>query len=966
MKNVLILLLLVLVSCGGNTPEPTPETFSIQITPGAALLTKTGETKALTAKVVNSSGNVVDKPITWTSSNPETVQISSDGVITAFKDVGSSQIVASIENQKSVPILVTVIETLPNTILLTDKQIVGEVVAVNPEINDIIKLEYDVVLTGLAMPEVGSIVLNSETKPVAGKVLSVQPVGNDFKVRLRGDAPGKLVKHFELNQTINLSGAKPELTPEIAALYDTSFQNGEYVFTPKPGAKPQAARVSTKGIIPKKIGPFECEFAYPYTPVTLGILPTFSIVFNPIVKYTSKSIDGEDKFARVEIGVEPVVKLQAQLTVNFDATLIVTCEATFFKVEVPIPAFLSLVATKVKAGVGFEILPKATLTNFGLKMALESKSRITFGLDCTNDCTTFSNFENLTPLADIAKFTPVLPETNSPVRIELTTSAYGFLNFGFGVPLIDSLGIDLIGISFGIKDEYNWTTLKSQMDATDYKSSHKDSLYAEASLGRKILGNPELKDEASKPLLSILNYMGIFRWNIAKVGFQKLIIDTPVATTLTTDVVTPLEAGKAYNFKISLDPKTATPLTYYGVDTISVYAYFNNEATKLTEVKANPDQVEFSLNWTVPANSSFVNSSPKFFAFVTQKGFTSFAELELGEFISAPTCIPKANEKYCVKVFDLDLPIRVNDKGDILGRNSPTSTISNTWGLWKNDQKINFENNFFPSGINNAGQVFGSLNGSPKVWQDGMYITLKNSLVESFAITGINDQGQTIANTGKIIGIGSSANTGGVIWNNFSSEPKFLKDESLDALSINNNGKVVGLIGFPIINGNISIRDIFLWSPSSLIILPRINDGGTPDNPFSIEINDSDQILVTKIKRINTTDNIQGSETFFTYIWINDAYIKVDSPSGALKDTIGRGFNNVGQIVGGYFNLNNRRRGFVWQNGAASNLTSLIDPTLKMIIYDAYDINNKGQIVTQCFDPSNPTIFKTCLLTPAQ
>jgi uncharacterized protein YjdB len=130
MKYFLIVLLLALVSCGGNTPEPAPETFTIQITPGAALLTKTGETKALTAKVLNSSGNAVDKTVTWASSNPETVQISSDGVITALKDVGSSQITASAGTQKSVPTLVTVIETLPNTILLTDSQIVGEIVAV--------------------------------------------------------------------------------------------------------------------------------------------------------------------------------------------------------------------------------------------------------------------------------------------------------------------------------------------------------------------------------------------------------------------------------------------------------------------------------------------------------------------------------------------------------------------------------------------------------------------------------------------------------------------------------------------------------------------------------------------------------------------------------------------------------------------------------------------------------------------
>jgi probable HAF family extracellular repeat protein len=68
------------------------------------------------------------------------------------------------------------------------------------------------------------------------------------------------------------------------------------------------------------------------------------------------------------------------------------------------------------------------------------------------------------------------------------------------------------------------------------------------------------------------------------------------------------------------------------------------------------------------------------------------------------------------------------------------------------------------------------------------------------------------------------------------------------------------------------------------------------------------------------------------------------------------GINDLGQVVGrSYYGSAGGLRGFIYANGAATDLNALIDPASGWIIYEGSDINNNGQIAAYGFKPGYGT-----------
>jgi Bacterial Ig-like domain (group 2) len=252
---------LTLAACGGSNPnspaasaiEATAETFTIQITPGAALLTKSGETKALTARVLNANGNEVQKPVTWTSSNPSEVQISNTGVITAQKDLGASQIIAQVEGFKSAPMLVSVAQPAAGVTLIKDAQVRGEATLVDPNAENDTDDHYEVLLTGIAPPQAGSLLLGSEGIAVGGEVVSSVRDGDAVRVRLKLVPITQLMQTAHIKEVLDYTNLEPNFPPELTRDYDIKRVDGEYFFTPKANA----SVLTTKALRTLEKGPLQ-------------------------------------------------------------------------------------------------------------------------------------------------------------------------------------------------------------------------------------------------------------------------------------------------------------------------------------------------------------------------------------------------------------------------------------------------------------------------------------------------------------------------------------------------------------------------------------------------------------------------------------------------------------------------------------------------------------------------------------
>jgi uncharacterized repeat protein (TIGR01451 family) len=622
MKSLLALIVsvLVLVGCGGNTPEPTPETFTIQITPGAALLTKSGETKALTAKVLNSSGNAVDKTVTWTSSNPNDVQISSDGVITALKDLGASQIVAEFAGIKSAPVLVSVAQPATGVTLISDAQVRGEATLVDPNAEADSDNPYEVLLTGITPPAAGSLLLGSEGKAVGGKVISSVQEGDAVRVRLKLVPITQLMQTAQIKETLDYTNLEPNFPLEITQGYDIKRVDGEYIFTPKSGvafAKPREK-------ITNKIGPFECDSLTPELPISLSQPAQFSLKFNPSLEI---DFDRETGLKKLIARAEMTAKIKASLILSLGGVVGIDCVAIMLTKMLPLPGWAGLIAAgEVEAGLGFEIEGKVSIPLVGVELSSETKGKLEMGLDCTaGECKTVRNFNPVN--TNQVRFIPPTSVIEN-IRLELSAFGYGIAKLKMGATLLEKLRMDVVTARAGLKLEGNFAPPSTQLEPStnllepDYQSSYKLDFLVEIIAG----GINKAGDSKFKKLLMKL---GIFKYSPLKYQTAYNVATSPKGSA--TQDKNSFAAGDTVNFNVKLDPATINfPTVGYNVERILIMRKVSGSpAETITSIGATAGQTEFKLPWVADVDSTDPKGS-NFYAFVDTQEFVPF-DLEIAK-----------------------------------------------------------------------------------------------------------------------------------------------------------------------------------------------------------------------------------------------------------------------------------------------------------------------------------------------
>ena len=232
---------LILTACGGSEPPATAEATAavarIEVEPAALLLTDPGQSQAMVARAFDVEGREIPGAIvTWRASRPTQVAVAADGLVTAQVALGSGQIVAEARGVRSAPVLVSVARPAPGVLLINDSQLVGSPAAVDPGAEPSIDNAYEVLLTGIEPPAIGTLLLGREGRTVGGEVLQSQREGSAVRVRLRMVPVGRLMQSAQIDEDIDLTGLPLKVPPELEALYSLEKIDGEYLFTPRPGA----------------------------------------------------------------------------------------------------------------------------------------------------------------------------------------------------------------------------------------------------------------------------------------------------------------------------------------------------------------------------------------------------------------------------------------------------------------------------------------------------------------------------------------------------------------------------------------------------------------------------------------------------------------------------------------------------------------------------------------------------------
>ena len=590
----------------------TPVVARVEITHTGLMLTQSGATRQLKARALDAQGNQLNVPLTWTSSRPTNIAVDGTGLVTAATNNGASQIVVQAGGKQSTPLLAFVTQPAPGAILLTDSQIVGEPTETTPGAIASFNNTYQVRLSDVTPPAVGSILINTESKIVAGRVVSVDSTGNPMVVTLGLMTFHEMFPTLEMEETLDLSAAPIVVPANIAADYNVTRTGNTFTFVPKTAAAKTAERAVVQSAAinaPDRAAPFagatgtralppftSCERTFTGAgggdensplPITLSAPPQFTVDISPTLDTKFKFL--APHIERFVFSAQPNVKVEGGVNVAVAFEGKIECKVELFSFRIPVGGPLSLVVGGlVPVGVGIEAGGKLTVATLGISAKAEVKGKVKAGIVCAGfSCSLETGLDDMT-----ATLTPTVDAPSiGDLRLEPAFSAFGYMEAAVGNPVLSSIRFDFIKIKAGAELAGSFALKVSQLADPAYQSDYKLSLKASAG-----------------PSGNLSNALTLF--GLANASVLELVISTDIAKSpsgIATGAVTASKAtfvtGDAINFTVKLDPATVDffPIIGpYNVKKIQLVRNVGGTIAVVGSVDASPGQTDFTFLFAAP------------------------------------------------------------------------------------------------------------------------------------------------------------------------------------------------------------------------------------------------------------------------------------------------------------------------------------------------------------------------------
>jgi hypothetical protein len=572
-------------------PPPPPTVGTVEIVEAGLLLTSIGETRQLHARVIDTNGNpMTTATVTWTArtsgqTSGSHITIESSGLATAAS-LGVAQIVASASGIESAPLVGAVAKVADGAILITDAQIVGEPVSPAPGAAEYGE-SYQVTLTNVATPAVGAIVINTESKPVAGRVLSATSVGGQSQLKLAIIPFSELLPQFAFEEAIDLSKSKLVLDPRLAADYNLIRTADGYQLSLKTGVSKGRQTRSAK------IGEIECD-----AEVDLGIeLPlTVKLILDPTLDVKYGQFTGLERFVLdIKGGVD------TELAFTIEPTAVeVECRLELATFTPPIGGVLSFIlAVEIPVGVGVSGGYKVSLATLKAAATLKTSAEMQLGLDCPGggDCDIVHSYGNFK-----YEFNPEFEITSSGTRIEPTARAFFYAGLGFAVVRLEDF--ELFETVLGLKVSGSFASSNTQIADPLYKSSYGIAATVDIS------PSDQLKEFTE----NLFGKLGL------NPELETISLEFPIGNSPSGVVKADkpgFAAGERVNFQVTLEgtdliPRVGAP---YNVARLLLIRNDDGAGTVVARVNAAQDQKVFNIALTADRAGSAAN----YFVFVVTR-----------------------------------------------------------------------------------------------------------------------------------------------------------------------------------------------------------------------------------------------------------------------------------------------------------------------------------------------------------
>jgi hypothetical protein len=573
---LLFLALVVLVACGGGgTGTPQVNVSSIEISPKAVLFTAAGERKTLTARVLGANNQPLELKVKWTSANPA-VTVSDTGELQTTTDVGSSVISAE-ANGVTAQIIVVIAEPVAGARLISDSQILSEPEPVVSDEPVLVGSQLKVKLAPIPDIVPGTVLLASEAKAVAGKVISVAPNGEQLDVVFEALPIKMMFRKFDISGEIT-GTAMNEQTVRATA-------------QPVPTLSGQASPNEFK------LGPFTCTTSSSFSFLS-GNLST-KIVFPFRLSYALT----EDEILFKAVG--PLNStVSGTLTIGANLSFSTTCKQESGRIVLPVGGALAYLAGfQLPYGPKFEL--KASLQSPQVELGLEVKNslEVTAGVRWTSS-------EGWVDLFDLKSSNDIKGKFNFPTsvknfRLEGSVFAGAYLGFDLGSYALQQISLakplSLLEGSAGLKAEVKFGGVQTQMDDSGYASKYELKAAVEIGLGKS----------TADAVKAALKKLTVDEEHPEGVGGVSLKTNVSLETPLTRSPFGSASVDKnvakqeeKVKFTINLDEKDAflrpLPLTaLYNVSQVIIYRSLEGgEAEEIKTLSASEGQKNFEWEWT--------------------------------------------------------------------------------------------------------------------------------------------------------------------------------------------------------------------------------------------------------------------------------------------------------------------------------------------------------------------------------
>jgi probable HAF family extracellular repeat protein len=230
------------------------------------------------------------------------------------------------------------------------------------------------------------------------------------------------------------------------------------------------------------------------------------------------------------------------------------------------------------------------------------------------------------------------------------------------------------------------------------------------------------------------------------------------------------------------------------------------------------------------------------------------------------------------------------------------------------------------------------------VWQNGEMTPLTTLGGNNSWANDINNRGQVVGQTenstrDSTCSLPQVLQTLPVIWEEgqIRELPTVGGDPDGAAFAINDNGEAVGATA----NCTTALHAVLWRKDGSVIDLGNL--GGAMNNAAQ-DINSRGQVV--------GFSDLTGDTTIQAFLWTEDTGMQNIGTLPGGFSSFAFSINEQGQVVGGSTYANGGLRAFLRQDGIMIDLNMVIPPSFPFVLIEAFDINDRGEIVGLANDPN--------------